>query len=149
MKDRKMMFAKKYTVTESGCWIWHGGSNERGYGRVRYHYKQIPAHRLAYILYRGPVADGVIVCHKCDTPACVNPDHLFLGTLQDNSRDMVAKGRHRGPRGVRHHEAKLTPDAVREIRTGALTGREYAEKFGVCEASISQVVHRMTWKGVL
>lgn len=81
-------------VTEAGCWLWLGSPNGTGYGRIYIHGKPVMAHRLSYQIKHGSIPAGKIVCHKCDTPSCINPDHLFMGTHKDNSRDMVAKKRH-------------------------------------------------------
>jgi hypothetical protein len=81
-------------VPEAGCWIWLGGWNMSGYGRIGRHGKALPsAHRMFYTAHKGPIPKGLFVCHKCDTPACVNPDHLFVGTAMDNVQDMIRKGR--------------------------------------------------------
>lgn len=81
----------------SGCWLWTAAASEHGYGKIGLGGRaagEAKAHRVSWILYRGEIAEGLDVCHKCDTPACVNPDHLFLGDHKANMEDMCAKGRH-------------------------------------------------------
>lgn len=83
---------------EDGCWIWTGHVTRNGYGSIgvtfnRGRARYIGAHRASWMAFRGEIAAGLCVCHHCDVPLCVNPDHLFLGTLKDNTRDMIAKGR--------------------------------------------------------
>lgn len=77
---------------EEGCWLWKGRKNIGGYGTL-YHKGQLIASRISYELHYGPFNPQLLVCHKCDAPSCVNPEHLFLGTALDNHRDMVEKGR--------------------------------------------------------
>lgn len=86
-------------VDKSGeCWLWQGRTNNDGYGRLNVSKRQqVYAHRYAYANIYGPIPDGFFVCHHCDNPRCVRPDHLFLGTNQDNVNDMVRKGRHWAP----------------------------------------------------
>lgn len=78
---------------EDECWPWLGTVDERGYGRVHYKASKIKAHRVSFEMVNGHIQDGNIICHKCDNPNCVNPNHLFEGTSKDNAQDMVSKGR--------------------------------------------------------
>ena len=87
-------FWKKVRKTTSGCWGWVGASSGAGYGHTRIGGRNISAHRTSWELHFGAVPDGMCVLHRCDNRRCVRPDHLFLGTLSDNSRDCVEKGRH-------------------------------------------------------
>jgi hypothetical protein len=136
----------------SGCWIWTGATKELGYGVIglgRRSDGTDKAHRVSYRLYCGDIPDGMAVCHRCDTPACVNPDHLFLGTLADNMQDCVAKGRNFIPdnRGERANWAKLTSDAVAHIRERVMTGPEYGRLYGVSKSAVYQIWDGTNWAG--
>lgn len=124
-----------------GCWEWHG-SITKGYGMILFEGRNQYAHRVAWILTNGPIPDGLQVCHRCDNPLCVRPDHLFLGTVSDNMQDMYDKGRGNKPQGASHPNAKLTDDQVEEIRRRAVKGnyKTLAREFGVTFPTIRCVV---------
>lgn len=145
-------FEAKVEKTD-GCWRWLGAKHGKGYG----HFKMPTgkgdgriekAHRTAYNLYVGEIPDGLMVLHRCDNPSCVNPDHLFLGTNDDNMKDMVAKGRGNGPRGEEQHFARLTEQAVESIRSSGKSGVALAAQHKVSPATISDVRNRKTWRHI-
>lgn len=139
-------FMKKVVLDEeSNCWVWTACKNSDGYG----HFGVGPstpgkAHRVSYELFRGPIPDGQMVCHKCDNPSCVNPEHLFLGSGQDNMDDRQAKGR--TARGVRNGKSKITPEIARYIRRSPLSERKIARELGVHRGTVNAVRSGRTWK---
>lgn len=154
----EVRFWEKVNKTDT-CWLWTKAKNPKGYGVISVRpkgYKQ--AHRLSWEMAHGPIPDGMLICHRCDNPACVNPDHLFVGTPADNTRDMLAKNRH--SQGKTHGDKvrsserryhKLTPDAVRGIRKELNAGgkqRDVARAFGVCQRTVALIQHGVTWTHV-
>ena len=127
-------------VTETGCWIWMGRINCNGYGNVEINYNEVRAHRLSWMIHYGLIPKGLYVLHKCDVRCCVNPEHLWLGTYQDNSNDAVKKGR---------LHSKLTWEDVREIRKIDKQGmlrKHIAKKFNVHPPCITKICNNLTWK---
>ena len=108
--------------------------------------KRMYAHRASFIAFNGPLAEGMFACHRCDTPCCVNPDHLFAGAPIDNSRDAVAKGRH--PHGEKNGTHKLTASDVLSIRSllGAFSDAELGRRFKVSTTSVRSIRIGRTWK---
>jgi hypothetical protein len=138
-------FHKKYEISESGCWIWTAGTRPNGKG-VLYprHWtddgKSVGAHRFSFELVHGPIPESMYVCHKCDTPLCVNPDHLFVGTHHDNMRDMVAKKRSFTGRGEdKKGRSKLTNQQADQIRKMDVSQSKLAAMFGVSQTTISRI----------
>lgn len=133
-------------VTESGCWIWLLALSERGYGSIKHKGKMLKAHRASWMIYRGPIPDGVDVLHQCDIRCCINPDHLFLGTQADNIADMLKKNRAADMRGQKNSNAKLTWDDVRAIRSMGGTNQSVADYYGVGKSIIGHIRNGDNWK---
>jgi hypothetical protein len=96
LKLRQRIEKHSIPIPEIGCWIWLGAIKSYGYGSIKYRNKDMRANRVSWLAFKGEIPKGLCVLHHCDNPACVNPDHLFLGTLKDNMQDCIKKGR-------RHH----------------------------------------------
>lgn len=139
----------KYVYKTEQCWNWIGVSSSFGYGQLRINDQNIQAHRFSWELHHGPIPNHLCVLHRCDNPPCVRPDHLFLGTKQENTRDAQQKAR------LVHGEAtctaKLTSAQVVEIRQRVRlppypSQRALAHEYGVHAGTISAVVRRVNWK---
>ena len=141
-----------------GCWLWTGSTNRglgrgarRPYGRIGLESprrKSMLVHRYSWQLHKGSIPEGMCVCHRCDTPLCVNPEHLFLGTAADNSADMVSKARAKGAKpGAQHHGAKLSEQDVREIRELApeVSGKYLALYYGVSKSQVHRIISGKQW----
>lgn len=143
-----------------GCWPWLGFRKENkdnGYGMARWDGKTVLAHRVSWRLANGPVPKGLCVLHRCDNPPCVNPEHLFLGTLRENTRDMMAKGRSRwtGPKvplkGSAAPASKIKEHdvvAIFRLRAEGATLTELARKYDLAPATVSAILLRQSWRHV-
>lgn len=142
MRDRFMRFVDK---SPCGCWTWTGARHKQGYGFFRLDGRNQYAHRVAYELFKGLTPEGLFVCHHCDNPSCVNPEHLYAGTRADNARDAVERNRYRPRRGEANEQVKLTEDAVRDIRTKRMVQSKFAELYGVSQPLISKIQNGHSW----
>lgn len=138
-------FLKKFVVTP-GCWLWTGPKDGKGYGMFRAGEKTRRAHRFSYALYVGVIPENMLVCHRCDTPACVNPAHLFIGTSRDNAEDREQKGRGVRPSGEAHHNAKLTMEQAKAIRADNRKQREIAADYGISQHAVWAVKQNKVWR---
>jgi len=154
--DIKENIKKKYDmfVIRNGnkCWGWNGCCPKNpGYGQFRANGKLIRAHKASWIIYNGPIPEGLYVCHKCDNRICSNPEHLFLGTMYDNIKDCIDKGRHPyfGKSGEDNHRAKLTLKDVNKIRDflkrKTMFQKTIAKMFNVTPATISAINTHKIW----
>ena len=148
-------YVQKLSEENGGCWVWTGTITQSGYGRHHIHRNGkefgIRAHVYSWQLYIGrPIPKSMVVCHKCDKPYCVNPDHLYIGTNDDNSKDMVAKGR--SARGEKNCKAKTTAEEVKEIRYLYKKGysyKEIGELYSLSRRNTSKIIRRTIWKHVV
>lgn len=149
-------FWKAVEKTET-CWLWRGARKTFGYGVIGSggnDSTSLHAHRVSWEIHHGQIPNGLQVLHRCDVPACVNPDHLFLGTQGDNMRDAVAKGRWVAPRtaqsGEGHGSARLTAAQVADIReryaAGNVTQVALGLEFGIKQGHVSGIILRKAWK---
>lgn len=139
----------KFVTRKPGCWGWKGCKNENGYACLGEAGRPRLAHRIAYKLFRGRIPDGACVLHRCDTPECTRPSHLFIGTHDDNMKDMAAKKR--STHGEKSTNAKLTSRQVLAIRKRAAAGelpKALAVKFGVVPQQIYKILNRHQWKHI-
>jgi hypothetical protein len=158
MKTLQERFDEKWIpVPESGCWIWVGSSFQQRhyenspYGQIWIDGKLIKAHRASWEIYQGPIPAGLFVLHKCDTPACVNPSHLYIGTQANNVQDRDDKSRRGPPRGEKHPMSKLTDRDVILIRQCAgkgMTTTALAYLFGVHRTTIQRAKSGRRWSHV-
>lgn len=146
-------FWRKVSKTEQ-CWIWTGNRRPNGYGAIQEGAKgsrTLSAHRLSYEMHCGPIPDHHVVMHTCDNPSCVRPDHLLVGTYQENMDDMWAKGRGRPAvnLGEASGRAKLTDERVRFIRANPRMGhKEIADLWGLSPNAVRGVRIGRTWKHI-
>lgn len=141
-KNIKNFWSKVSKSTPKECWGWTGATSS-GYGYFGINSKTEKAHRVSWVIHYGEIPKGLNVCHQCDNPSCVNPNHLFVGTQSENMRDSVAKDR---------FNRKLTNKQVREIRQlyplGKVTQSELSRIYNVSRQHIHQIINRQVWKNI-
>ena len=135
-------------VPESGCWIWMLACCPTGYGKAcaaaLFGRDNIYAHCLSWLIYRGPIPDGMSVLHRCDVRCCCNPAHLFLGTHAENSADMAQKGR--SLQGEKHHKSKLTEAMRQEMLSSDEPGAVVAKRLGLNHTTVNRYRRGASWK---
>ena len=151
MQLEEKFMQKVEMIPEAGCWLWTGAPNDKGYGRFCVDRKPVLAHRWSYSHFVRPIPGGMVVCHRCDTPACVNPSHLFVGSQADNVRDASRKKRIPHGENARFYGGILSSDVAARMRKARAEGesnRSIAERFGVSEGYASAVSRGIHWADV-
>lgn len=137
-----------------GCWTWLGCLNKDGYGVIRVNGERPSAHRYSWMIHFGEIPEGIQVLHHCDNPSCVRPDHLFLGTIQDNVDDCMRKGRDKSAPGESNYGAVLTEEQVLEIRRRYKPkckkngGKALGKLFGVDAEQIYRICSGKSWRHI-
>ena len=130
----------------NGCLIWQGAKLPFGHGTITApERRKRRTHCVAWELVNGPIPAGMCVCHKCDVPACINPDHLFLGTIADNNADMIRKGRNVAHPGEKNGRARLTPEQVAAIATDPRVQKAIAADYGIKQPQVSRIKRGASW----
>ena len=134
-----------YSIPEpnSGCWLWIGGATTVGYGKIFANGFVRLSHRVSYEEYKGAIPEGMLVLHKCDTPACINPEHLFLGTNKENMQDASRKGR--TSFGEKNGSSKITEKDAILILNSAQSVSILSRKYNITETSIRNIKNGDKW----
>ena len=132
------------------CWLWTGGRQTSGYGAIFTGSNNSRAHRISWVIHRGPIPKGMYVLHHCDVKLCIRPDHLFIGDADTNAID--ARDKHRHSHGSKHGMASITEADVYTIwnylASGNFTQRNIARRFGISPSAISDIIAGRTWSHV-
>lgn len=138
------------------CWCWIGSKCKDGYGqfhvKIDGKWKSIRPHRYSYEIFKGEIGDKKVVCHHCDNPSCVNPEHLFLGTQKDNIQDALKKKRMVGPRGMQQWQAKFIDEDIKKIRLlnkEGMNGNQISKLYKVDRRVIYDILKNVTWRHVI
>jgi hypothetical protein len=134
------------TLNERGCWVWNKGKSNSGYSKMTFKNRTMCGSRVSFMVFKGKISKNKVVCHTCDNPPCVNPDHLFLGTIRDNRTDCVVKNRHaKGSKiGISKLKEKDIP-IIKKMYYNNLSQREIALLFNTSQTTISRVLLKQTW----
>lgn len=147
----QLFWSKVRKEDPEDCWEWTGAKSPRGYGVFGWAYKlgyEQRAHRFSWILHHEMIPPGLFICHKCDNPGCVNPNHLFIGTTQQNTQDREYKLRGNAPKGSGNGLSKLTEELVEKIRKDPRSSRNIAKDLKVSHMTVLRAKNGKTWRHV-
>lgn len=148
---RHLLYCRAILSDEDSCWIWLGPPDRYGYGRIQVDGKTERAHRMSYRVHVGEIPPGMNICHTCDTPACINPHHLFPGTQADNIADKIAKGRGRSLKGDECRNAILSERDVQDVFAEKARGdrvESIAAARGVSTSTVYKILQGHSWKHI-
>lgn len=143
--------SKYEAVTETGCWIWTASTNSAGYGQISMPGRPMLAHRVCWEFYNGQIPDGKFICHKCDTPSCVNPSHMFVGDHHANMADMRRKGRAakvESAKGEKNNSSKINNETALAIFNAVGPQKEICRRFNVSRSTLQAIKYGRQWSSV-
>jgi hypothetical protein len=144
MPDLNERFWSKVVKSPTGCWTWTGAHGGDGYPTMCYYGRHRRISRLMWASVNGEIAPGALICHKCNNRGCVNPDHLYQGTIASNNRDLMVSDK--APVGMKHGKAKFTDAQILEIYNAPGTDKELSKRFGIPTQYVSKIKRRVVWK---
>jgi hypothetical protein len=151
MTDLLRRFEENYIPEpNSGCWLWTAAVSNRGYGQFYVGSRRVEqSHVAAYQMFIGSIPEGHIIRHRCDTPACVNPQHLLTGTHRDNALDRESRKRRKPPRGTINGRCKLSESDILAIRESTEKTNKLATRYGIAPAYVRAIKTRRSWRWLL
>lgn len=138
-------FHEKYEISENGCWLWNSRDSRSRACSFWFRKVRMTAYRASYLMHKGEIPKGMVVRHKCDDPACVNPEHLELGTQIDNCADKVLRGRCNAKAGSAHSNTSLTEKDVLDMRASSESRKALAIRYGLHYMTVTDIIKRRTW----
>ena len=139
---------RNISINLNGCWNWQGSKSVKGYGRIKFEGVYWSTHRLMAFLKLSDLGEGSVVCHRCDNPSCINPDHLFVGTQLENILDRDLKGRRNQAKGENQGSSKLTAAQVTSIRLDTRKHSTIAAEYGITRAHVGNLKANRAWKHI-